>query len=77
MQSGLASRLRPTQGDPVRTLTLTRNNLNAIRDGLKKIADAEPQLTDQRHARAQLQTALRQPAATYESAVGTVDCAGS
>jgi len=83
-----------------------KTNLNAIRDDLKKIADAQPQLNDQRKAqvktanekfvsefqsvvgelgkslsaggaRAQLQTALQQLAAAYQTAFSKVDCSSS
>lgn len=83
-----------------------KNNLSAIRDDLKKIADAQPQLSDQRKAevktanekfvsefqsvagdvgkslsasgaRTQLQTALQQLAAAYQSAFSNLDCGGS
>jgi hypothetical protein len=83
-----------------------KSNLNAIRDDLKKIADAQPQLDDQRKAevktanekfvsefqslagdvgkslsasaaRAQLQTAFQQLAASYQSAFSKVDCGSS
>lgn len=83
-----------------------KGNLNAIRDDLKKIADAQPQLNDQRKAQvkaandkfvsefqsvvsdfgqslsasgaqAQLQTALHQLAAAYQSAFAKVDCSNA